>query len=125
VPFVFYGPTCDNLDKMKGPFLLPEDTQEGDWIEIGMLGAYGSTMATRFNGFHSSVAATVWPEAMPFAVDRPKRRPVLRDMSQSGAVQASLSLPMQGSSMDQTDSGEDLRELSADGNTEIQALELK
>jgi ornithine decarboxylase len=63
VPFSFYGPTCDNLDKMKGPFLLPEDTQEGDWIEIGMLGAYGAAMQTRFNGFHMSSAATVWPEA--------------------------------------------------------------
>ena len=57
---------------MKGPFLLPEDTQEGDWIEIGMLGAYGSTMQTRFNGFHSEVIATVWPEAAPFAFERPR-----------------------------------------------------
>ena len=39
VPFVFYGPTCDNMDKMKGPFLLPEDTQEGDWIESGGIDA--------------------------------------------------------------------------------------
>ncbi len=70
VPFSFYGPTCDNLDKMKGPFLLPEDTQEGDWIEIGMLGAYGAAMQTRFNGFHASVAATVWPEAPSFIFDR-------------------------------------------------------
>ncbi|MDX2222703.1 MAG: type III PLP-dependent enzyme [Rhodospirillaceae bacterium] len=72
VPFSFYGPTCDNLDKMKGPFLLPEDTQEGDWIEIGMLGAYGSTMQTRFNGFHSDTVATVWPDAAPFAAERPR-----------------------------------------------------
>lgn len=63
VPFSFYGPTCDNLDKMKGPFLLPEDTQEGDWVEVGMLGAYGAAMQTRFNGFHLSDAVTVWPEA--------------------------------------------------------------
>ena len=77
VPFMFYGPTCDNLDKMKGPFLLPEDTQEGDWIEIGMLGAYGSTMQTRFNGFHSEVVATVWPEAAPFAFERPRRKSVM------------------------------------------------
>jgi ornithine decarboxylase len=76
VPFSFYGPTCDNLDKMKGPFLLPEDTQEGDWIEIGMLGAYGATMQTRFNGFHSETVATVWPEAVPFAFERPRAQPV-------------------------------------------------
>ena len=50
-PFRFYGPTCDSLDHMPGPFWLPEDIQEGDYIEIGMLGAYGVAMNTRFNGF--------------------------------------------------------------------------
>ena len=72
--FSFYGPTCDNLDKMKGPFLLPEDTQEGDWIEISMLGAYGAAMQTRFNGFHVSTAVTVWPEAPHFIFERMLRR---------------------------------------------------
>jgi ornithine decarboxylase len=50
-PFRFFGPTCDAIDHMPGPFWLPEDMAEGDFIEIGMLGAYGVTMATRFNGF--------------------------------------------------------------------------
>ena len=50
-PFRFYGPTCDSIDHMPGPFWLPADIREGDFIEIGMLGAYGVTMATRFNGF--------------------------------------------------------------------------
>ncbi len=50
-PFQFYGPTCDSVDHMPGPFFLPEDVREGDHIEIGMLGAYGVAMATRFNGF--------------------------------------------------------------------------
>ena len=59
VGFTFYGPTCDNLDKMKGPFLLPEDTQEGDWIEIGQLGSYGATMRTNFNGFFSDETVEV------------------------------------------------------------------
>ena len=49
--FSFYGPTCDTLDFMKGPFMLPADVMEGDYLEIGQLGAYGRTMATRFNGF--------------------------------------------------------------------------
>ena len=49
--FSFYGPTCDTLDFMKGPFMLPDDIKEGDYLEIGQLGAYGRTMATRFNGF--------------------------------------------------------------------------
>lgn len=50
-PFRFFGPTCDSIDQMPGPFWLPEDVGEGDHVEIGMLGAYGVTMATRFNGF--------------------------------------------------------------------------
>lgn len=50
-PFSFWGPTCDSADRMKGPFLLPADVREGDWIEIGQLGAYGATLRTEFNGF--------------------------------------------------------------------------
>ena len=50
--FVLYGPTCDSLDVLPGTFELPEDTREGDWIEIGQLGAYSNALATRFNGFH-------------------------------------------------------------------------
>lgn len=50
-PFSFYGPTCDSLDFMKGPFYLPSIIAEGDYIEIGQLGAYSQTLATRFNGF--------------------------------------------------------------------------
>ena len=50
-PYRFYGPTCDSLDAMPGPFWLPEDVGEGDYIEIGMLGAYGVAMTTGFNGF--------------------------------------------------------------------------
>lgn len=51
--YKFFGPTCDSLDTMNGPFALPDDVVEGDWIEIGQLGAYGSTLQTRFNGFYS------------------------------------------------------------------------
>ncbi|WP_043363627.1 type III PLP-dependent enzyme [Belnapia sp. F-4-1] len=49
--FVFFGPTCDSADRMKGPFPLPADIREGDWIEIGQLGAYGACLRTAFNGF--------------------------------------------------------------------------
>jgi ornithine decarboxylase len=52
-PFSFYGPTCDGIDFMKGPFLLPNNIKEGDYIEIGQLGAYGINMRTKFNGFYS------------------------------------------------------------------------
>ncbi|MEO8811659.1 MAG: type III PLP-dependent enzyme [Caulobacteraceae bacterium] len=50
-PFHFFGPTCDSVDVMPGPFWLPNDVQEGDHVEIGMMGAYGVAMASRFNGF--------------------------------------------------------------------------
>ena len=49
--FSFYGPTCDDLDHMAGPFMLPADVNAGDYIEVGMLGAYGCAMRTGFNGF--------------------------------------------------------------------------
>lgn len=49
--FSFYGPTCDDMDHMKGPFALPGDVKAGDYIEVGQLGAYGQAMRTGFNGF--------------------------------------------------------------------------
>jgi ornithine decarboxylase len=51
--FNFYGPTCDSLDYMNGPFLLPNNIKEGDYIELGQLGAYGLTFRTKFNGLYS------------------------------------------------------------------------
>ena len=62
--FSFYGPTCDDLDHMAGPFELPGDVKAGDYIEIGMLGAYGSAMRTGFNGFGSEHAEIVDDEPM-------------------------------------------------------------
>ena len=52
--FDFYGPTCDSMDYMKGPFLLPNNVKENDYIELGQLGAYGLTFRTEFNGFFSN-----------------------------------------------------------------------
>ena len=49
----FYGPTCDSMDYMKGPFVLPNNIRENDYIELGQLGAYGLTFRTKFNGFYS------------------------------------------------------------------------
>ena len=51
--FDFYGPTCDSMDYMKGPFLLPNNIKENDYIELGQLGSYGLTFRTKFNGFYS------------------------------------------------------------------------
>ncbi|VXC91531.1 type III PLP-dependent enzyme [Sphingomonas sp. AX6] len=64
MPFSFYGPTCDDLDHMAGPFELPADIRAGDYIEIGMLGAYGSAMRTAFNGFGSDEIVEVTDEPM-------------------------------------------------------------
>ena len=62
--FSFYGPTCDDADYMEGPFELPADIQAGDYVEIGMLGAYGAAMRTKFNGFGEGTALDVADEPM-------------------------------------------------------------
>jgi ornithine decarboxylase len=62
--FSFFGPTCDDIDQMAGPFELPADIATGDYIEIGMLGAYGSAMRTQFNGFGVTESVIVDDEPM-------------------------------------------------------------
>ncbi len=52
--FNFFGPTCDSMDYMKGPFILPNNIKENDYIELGQLGAYGIEFRTKFNGFYSN-----------------------------------------------------------------------
>jgi ornithine decarboxylase len=87
-PFRLYGPTCDSMDAAAGPFMLPADIQEGDLIEIGSLGAYGTAMGTRFNGFGETVTIeskdSPWPSmygeassvvAMPKRKRAPKKQP--------------------------------------------------
>ena len=64
VDFAFWGPTCDDLDYMKGPFPLPADIRTGDYVEIGMLGAYGAAMRTQFNGFGTGETVVATDEAM-------------------------------------------------------------
>ncbi len=67
IGFSFYGPTCDDMDFMRGPFELPADTQVGDYIEVGMLGAYGSAMRTGFNGFTAGETVVARDEPMDSA----------------------------------------------------------
>jgi len=62
--FNFYGPTCDSMDYMKGPFILPNNIKEGDYIELGQLGAYGITFRTKFNGFFSDKIFEVQDKAI-------------------------------------------------------------
>jgi len=80
LPFSFYGPTCDDLDHMAGPFELPADVAVGDYIEIGMLGAYGCAMRTQFNGFGVVESAIVDDEPMAslYGVAAPARSNVVK-----------------------------------------------
>ena len=64
IDFSFWGPTCDDMDFMRGPFALPADIASGDYIEIGMLGAYGQAMRTGFNGFTAGETVVVSDEPM-------------------------------------------------------------
>lgn len=74
--YSFYGPTCDDFDVMWGPFMLPENIRPGDYIEVGMLGAYGATMRTDFNGFatHQDVEVADMPMFTQFG-PRPRNSP--------------------------------------------------
>ena len=74
MPFSFYGPTCDDLDHMAGPFELPADIQAGDYIEVGMLGAYGCAMRTGFNGFGVEDRVIVDDEPMASFSRRSERK---------------------------------------------------
>jgi ornithine decarboxylase len=73
MPFSFYGPTCDDMDHMAGPFLLPADVQAGDYIEIGMLGAYGCAMRTGFNGFTNGATFEVSDDPMATLYDEDRQ----------------------------------------------------
>ncbi|MBU6267517.1 MAG: type III PLP-dependent enzyme [Sphingomonadales bacterium] len=77
--FSFYGPTCDDADFMAGPFELPADITAGDYIEIGMLGAYGAAMRTRFNGFGEGLEADVADEPMASQYSGTRRDPRVSD----------------------------------------------
>ena len=85
-PFRFYGPTCDSIDHMPGPFYLPADIREGDYIEIGMLGAYGVAMSTGFNGYgvHDIAAVEDAPMASLYGL-APRSIPTVRTSAEEQA----------------------------------------
>jgi len=85
-PFQFYGPTCDSIDHMPGPFWLPADIREGDFIEIGMLGAYGVAMSTGFNGYgeHDIAAVEDAPMASLYGL-APRSIPTVRTTAEEQA----------------------------------------
>ena len=51
--FTVWGPTCDSLDRLDHKPRFPLAIAEGDWIEFALMGGYGSSTATKFNGFTS------------------------------------------------------------------------
>jgi len=75
--FDFYGPTCDSMDYMKGPFVLPNNVKEGDYIELGQLGAYGLTFRTKFNGFFSDEIYEIEDEPIMTMFDKKARKEFL------------------------------------------------
>ena len=75
--FDFYGPTCDSMDYMKGPFILPNNIKENDYIELGQLGAYGLTFRTHFNGFYSDKIFEVEDEPIMTMYDKEAREEFL------------------------------------------------
>ena len=75
--FDFYGPTCDSMDYMKGPFLLPNNIKENDYIELGQLGAYGLTFRTQFNGFYSDEIYEILDEPIMSMYDKENNKAFL------------------------------------------------
>ena len=75
--FDFYGPTCDSMDYMKGPFLLPNNIKENDYIELGQLGSYGLTFRTQFNGFYSDKICEVEDNAIMSLYDKDSNKDTL------------------------------------------------
>lgn len=58
-PFTLFGPTCDPVDVLPGPFWLPADLRPGDYLEIGQAGAYSLAVRTGFNGFYPDALVEV------------------------------------------------------------------
>ena len=84
--FSFWGPTCDTIDFMKGPFVLPAKIKEGDYIEIGNTGAYGRAIAGRFNGYGAFDEAILLDQPMltmyPAEAEQSERRESRREAQQ-------------------------------------------
>ena len=58
-PFRVYGPTCDTLDVLPRPLMLPETIKPGDYIVVDAIGAYSVALRTNFNGFYPDIWAII------------------------------------------------------------------
>jgi ornithine decarboxylase len=50
-PFTIFGPTCDSLDRVPDPWMLPAGIADSDYILISGAGAYSLALVTPFNGY--------------------------------------------------------------------------
>jgi ornithine decarboxylase len=51
-PFRTYGPTCDSMDVLPRPQMLPDDIKPGDYILFDAMGAYTVSSRSSFNGYY-------------------------------------------------------------------------
>lgn len=61
-----FGPTCDSLDCLPEPVMLPSDIGEGDYVLFHGLGAYSLAIATAFNGYGPGEVVTLTRKAPGF-----------------------------------------------------------
>ncbi len=54
-----FGPTCDSLDCLPDPALLPGTLSEGDYLLFAGMGAYSLALTTQFNGYGLRDVVTV------------------------------------------------------------------
>jgi ornithine decarboxylase len=59
VAFRVFGPTCDTLDVLPRPVMLPGNVQDGDFLLWDAIGAYSVAVRTTFNGFYPDSWAVV------------------------------------------------------------------
>ena len=59
LPFRVYGPTCDTLDVLPRPLMLPANIGPGDFIVFDAMGAYSVAVRTSFNGFFPDTWAMI------------------------------------------------------------------
>jgi ornithine decarboxylase len=58
-PYRVYGPTCDTLDVLPRPLMLPDTIRAGDFIVVDAIGAYSIALRTTFNGFYPDTWAVI------------------------------------------------------------------
>lgn len=58
-PFKIFGPTCDTIDVLPRPMMLPANVAMDDYIVFETCGAYSTAVRTAFNGFWSDDWAIV------------------------------------------------------------------